>query len=188
MLRDLSVTTYDPNRLLRKYTCPVHAAFRFAESPPSGAGQSPCGASGAWGLDLSGQSGNPTPGGIHGAGGIGGVLAMRDNVANKSYLYCYDANGNVTQLMDVADGSVDARYEYYPYGGELLSTGVFNPFRFSTKYLDVESRAYYYGYRYHMPKHGRWLNRDPIGYTGGQYVIRTGRRNAPYHEVWNGAS
>src|SRR5262249_18393422 len=31
-----------------------------------------------WGLDLSGQNGNPSVAGIHGAGGIGGLVAIED--------------------------------------------------------------------------------------------------------------
>jgi len=129
-----------------------------------------------WGLDLSGQSGNPSASGIHGAGGIGGLLAMADVDGSKDYLYFCDANGNVGQMVDLSDGSVDAAYEYYPFGGELVTSGLsiadVNPFRFSSKYLDTESRAYYYGSRYHMPKHGRWLNRDPIEEDGGYNLYR----------------
>jgi len=71
-------------------------------------------------------------------------------------------------------GTTAARFEYYPFGGDLVS--VFNPtsgsnparnnpFRFSTKYRDNESKCYYYGYRYLRPKHGRWISRDPLGET-----------------------
>jgi RHS repeat-associated protein len=42
-----------------------------------------------------------------------------------------------------------------------------NPFRFSTKYHDVEVGLYYYGYRYYSPNLGRWTTRDPIGEEGG---------------------
>jgi len=57
-----------------------------------------------WGLDLTGQSGNPSVGGIHGAGGIGGLLAMRSGSGTAttsddgSYLYFYNANGRVARV------------------------------------------------------------------------------------------
>jgi hypothetical protein len=65
-----------------------------------------------WGLDLSGLSGNnqggggPYVAGIHGAGGIGGLLATYDPsvTPTHSFIYCYDANGNVGQLLDIANG------------------------------------------------------------------------------------
>lgn len=40
-------------------------------------------------------------------------------------------------------------------------------FGFSTKYTDEETGLCYYGYRYYDPEQGRWLNRDPIGESGG---------------------
>ena len=45
--------------------------------------------------------------------------------------------------------------------------------RFSTKYFDIETGLYYYGYRFYHPIIMRWLNRDPIGENGGcnVYVI-----------------
>jgi len=138
-----------------------------------------------WGLDLSGQSGNPSVGGIHGAGGIGGLLATHwtsnttSTSDDKAYIYFYDANGNVGQMIDVVSGTnygaIAAKYEYYPFGGLLAIDGVAaeaNPFRFSTKYRDNETGCYYYGYRYLRTKHGRWLSRDPIGNRGGSNLMR----------------
>jgi RHS repeat-associated protein len=131
-----------------------------------------------WGLDLSGS--------LHGAGGIGGLLAMQDNSGGTgqggtsgqggtggppvNYVYLYDANGNVGQLVNLADGTLAARYEYDPYGNSLVAEGPMaaaNPFRFSTKYLDADTGQYYYGYRYYLPRLGRWANRDPIGQRAG---------------------
>lgn len=65
---------------------------------------------------------------------------------------------------------VTAQYEYDAYGQLIRAAGTFadaNPFRFSTKYYDEETRFYYYGYRYYDPYNGRWLSRDPIGKAGG---------------------
>ena len=85
------------------------------------------------------------------------------------YYYQYDANGNVRELTD-AVGTIVYRYEYTPFG-KLVSdggdTGVVNPFRFSTKYYDRETKLSYYGYRFYDSELGRWLNRDPIEETGG---------------------
>src|SRR5262249_19027867 len=81
-----------------------------------------------------------------------------------NYWYFYDANGNVSDIINSADGSLAAHYESTPYGGDLVATGPFaqtNPFRFSTKYIDVESGLYYYGYRYYSPRLSRWMSRDP---------------------------
>ena len=122
------------------------------------------------GLDLS-QS-------IGGAGGVGGLLAVQNvgsSLPAKTYYYAHDANGNVTQLIDGADGSVAAHYEYGPFGEAVVVTEdadvaqsfAHGGFRFSGKLLDSETGLYYYGYRYYDPGHGRWLNRDPLEEQGG---------------------
>ena len=53
--------------------------------------------------------------------------------------------------------SVDTEYEYSPFGEVIRSSGIYadvNTFRFSTKYLDVETGLYYYGYRHYDPARG----------------------------------
>ncbi len=121
-----------------------------------------------WGLDLSGS--------IHGAGGIGGLLATEEPQTtgeSKKHWFTYDANGNVGQLLKYVAGTstvtLAAHYEYDPYGNVIVaddvdSSGIVsaNPIRFSTKWFDVETGLYYYGYRYYSPRLGRWISRDPI--------------------------
>jgi RHS repeat-associated protein len=41
-----------------------------------------------------------------------------------------------------------------------------NPFRFSTKFQDVETDLLYYGYRYYSASTGRWLGQDPVNELG----------------------
>jgi len=143
-----------------------------------------------WGLDLS-QT-------VHEAGGIGGVLACLETQGtstttdDKKYWFCYDANGNVGQVLEYDDKdfvTVAARYEYDPYGNVIAMDDPdgngydeINPFRFSTKWLDTElagpningaigdTGLYYFGYRYYSPRLGRWLNRDPIGESGARII------------------
>jgi RHS repeat-associated protein len=119
-----------------------------------------------WGLDLSGSA--------QGAGGVGGLLAVSDqstiNNQPSSHFAVFDGNGNVAGLVNAADGSISADYEYGPFGEVIRSTGPMakaNPFRFSTKYQDDESDLLYYGYRYYNASTGRWLNRDPLQEKGG---------------------
>jgi len=105
---------------------------------------------------------------------------MRDAGTSTDLLYLYDANGNVGQLIKTSDGSFGAKYQYYPYGGEIQAVGTYatvNPFRFSTKYWDTEHQALYYGYRYHKPKLGRWLSRDPIEERGDLNLLRFAANN-----------
>ncbi|MGE0481618.1 MAG: hypothetical protein AB7Q17_14215, partial [Phycisphaerae bacterium] len=81
-----------------------------------------------WGLDLAGLNGSIND--RTSAGGIGGLLAVHDETveSGEDYIYFYDANGNVSQLVAFEDGYGDAtddgwhmdrlvaRYEYDAYG------------------------------------------------------------------------
>jgi len=116
-----------------------------------------------WGLDLS-QS-------LQGAGGVGGLLGVEELTGSHQglYAFAFDVNGNVSEVLAAA-GAIAAHYEYSPFGEVIRSTGTYadaNTFRFSTKYLDVETDLYYYGFRYYDPATGRWLNRDPLQERGG---------------------
>jgi RHS repeat-associated protein len=113
-----------------------------------------------WGFDLSGS--------LQGAGGVGGLLAVRDQATigrgPSSHFVAIDANGNVTALVNAADGSLSAAYEYGPFGEVLRATGLMakaNPFRFSTKYQDDESDLVYYGRRYYSASIGKFVSADP---------------------------
>ena len=66
-----------------------------------------------WGSDLSGT--------LQGAGGVGGLLAIQDS--SDVFYASYDGNGNLTALVDSSDGSIQAQYEYDPFGNILRMTG-----------------------------------------------------------------
>ena len=117
-----------------------------------------------WGTDLSGSQ--------QGAGGVGGLISMTmySGANAGTYFYSFDGNGNLAALVNAANGSLAAQYEYGPFGEVIRSTGslaLVNPFRFSTKYQDDETGLLYYGYRYYDPSAGRWPNRDPLEEQGG---------------------
>jgi len=114
-----------------------------------------------WGLDLSGS--------MQGAGGVGGLLAIKPTGTN-TFFVSYDGNGNVTDLIDAATGTTSGQFEYGPFGEVIRATGPSakaNPFRFSTKYTDDETDFLYYGFRYYNSIAGKWPNRDPYGERGG---------------------
>jgi len=126
----------------------------------------------AWGSDLSGK--------IDGAGGIGGLLLV--NELSSSYQVSYDGNGNVSVLTDSATGLITVEYEHDPFGGTLKASGAYatkNPFQFSTKYTDPDVGLIYFGYRYHSPRIGRWINRDPAEEDGGVNLYTYLQNSAP---------
>jgi RHS repeat-associated protein len=117
-----------------------------------------------WGSDLSGST--------QGAGGVGGLLEVSDyGSSNTNCFPAFVGNGNVMALVNAADGTLAAEYDYGPFGELIRQTGPMattNPYRFSTKYDDDESDLLYYGYRYYKPSTGTWLSRDPKAERGGK--------------------
>jgi len=112
-----------------------------------------------WGPDFSDAQGS--------AGGAGSLLA----IYNPGYTLTYampDALGNIVGHID-ASGALVAAVEYTPYGRAINSFGTLAdyPIGFSGQYTDWETGLVYYGLRYYMPKHGRFINRDPIEEAGG---------------------
>jgi RHS repeat-associated protein len=123
-----------------------------------------------WGLDLSGSP--------QGAGGVGGLLFIRDLPSAIWYCPAFDGSGNVSALISMANGTVAAQYEYGPFGEVIRATGPMaktNPLRFSTRCQDDETDLLYYGYRYYSVSTGRWLSRDPLAEIGFD-VSTTGKQ------------
>ena len=116
-----------------------------------------------WGNDLSGSQ--------QGAGGVGGLLEVSYHGSTTTNCFpAYDGNGNVMALVNAADGTQLANYDYGPFGEVIRMTGPMakvTRFRFSTKYDDDESDLLYYGYRYYKPSTGTWPNRDPLNAATG---------------------
>ena len=113
-----------------------------------------------WGVDLGG--------GIGSAGGIGGLLGIRQyQGGTTNYNVRTDGKGNVTEVRRT-NGTVVGSYSYAPYGRQLTQTNTYRqPFRFQSKLYQAQSGFVYFGYRWYDPTIGRWLSRDPIAEDGG---------------------
>jgi RHS repeat-associated protein len=134
-----------------------------------------------WGLDLSDA--------LQGAGGVGGLLITKHMpnstlpTQNSLYHHTYDANGNTSELLDVA-GDAAAHYEYDAFGKETVTTGAFaitNTYQFGTKLSDHNTNLHYYGYRFFNLNTGRWLNRDGIYENGGMNLYSFLANNGVTH-------
>ena len=117
-----------------------------------------------WGLDIALSQTN--------AGGVGALLQIADHPTGKTYLPTYDGNGNIVSLLNADTGALAAVYEYSPFGEPLRAQTLDpviadNPWRFSTKFTDLETGLSYYGLRYYNPKDGRFINKDPKEEAGG---------------------
>jgi RHS repeat-associated protein len=95
-------------------------------------------------------------------------------------LYCYDAHGNVTELIDAYSGAVVARYRYGVFGGTVRAEGPLaaaNPWRFATRYHDDETGLIIFPRRPYTPQLGRFLSRDPIEESGGLNLYAITKNN-----------
>jgi RHS repeat-associated protein len=117
-----------------------------------------------WGLDIS-QT-------VSEAGGIGGLLWTEIfNPSAAIFFIADDGSGNVVGAVGSSDSGVKGRWDYNAFG-EVIEDhsdpllGVM-PFRYSSRYFDVETGLLDYGRRFLNPKMGRWINRDPIFEDGG---------------------
>jgi len=114
-----------------------------------------------WGLDLS-QT-------LQDVGGVGALLSAATESDGNSYFVFEDANGNVTDYVDI-NGAIVAHYDFDAYGNIISSAGSKKDdflFRFSTKYFDRETGLYAYIFRDYSLKTARWLAREPLEENGG---------------------
>ncbi|WP_372852879.1 RHS repeat domain-containing protein [Pseudomonas protegens] len=92
--------------------------------------------------------------------------------------YQCDHLGTPQELTDQT-GEVVWSAQYKAWGGikeerssSALQQGITNPLRFQGQYHDPETGLHYNRYRYYDPEVGRFISRDPIGYTGGLNVFQ----------------
>jgi RHS repeat-associated protein len=81
--------------------------------------------------------------------------------------YQADGLGSITSLSTTT-GTVSDSFVYDSFGNVTSSTGTFaQPFRYTGREWDAETGQIFYRARYYDPSAGRFLNEDPIGFTGG---------------------
>jgi RHS repeat-associated protein len=68
-------------------------------------------------------------------------------------------------MVNAANGTTAATYEYGPFGEVIRATGPMaklNPFTFQTEVYDWETDKYYWKNRYYDSSSGKFLSRDPL--------------------------
>jgi RHS repeat-associated protein len=86
--------------------------------------------------------------------------------------YHRNALGSVMAITDMNEAEV-VSYRYDPYGKVTITRGgtpqssdpLGNHWTFTGRFLDEEAGLYYYRARYYDPATGRFLQRDPLGYS-----------------------
>lgn len=113
---------------------------------------------------------------------IGAAIALE--LHGRVFAPVHDHRGNVVCLVDAETGEVEEFYRFDPYGCEQCFTqgeAPLNPWRFSSKRYDEESRLIDYGKRYYDPESGRWLTMDPLGSVDGEDLYCFLRNNPLTH-------
>ncbi len=104
----------------------------------------------------------------------------------NTFFYHQDGLSSVTDLTDSA-GATAKSYSYDAYGNILESPGtVEQPYTYTGREFDSESGLYYYRARYYDPSTGRFLQKDPIGFAGGDLTLYQYVSNNPPN--WNDSS
>lgn len=124
--------------------------------------------------DYDGVTGNLQSRYVYGTGLDEALIAV-DSSGNKTYLH-HDKMGSVIATTN-GSGTVTNTNAYGPYGeiGTLSGTD----FGFTGQRYDSELGLCYYKHRYYSPAIGRFLQPDPIGYTGEDFSLYTYVRNSP---------
>jgi RHS repeat-associated protein len=95
-------------------------------------------------------------------------FAWGQTISGTNYFYTRDHLGSVRDVTD-STGTVQAHYEYGMYGEvtQTISTQSAD-FGYAGMYYHAPSGLNLATYRAYSPSLGRWINRDPIGESGGR--------------------
>lgn len=84
------------------------------------------------------------------------------------YRVVKDQLGSVRLVVNATSGEVTQSLDYDAYGRVLSETGAgFQPFGFAGGLYDADTKLVRFGARDYDPGMGRWTNKDPIGFAGG---------------------
>ncbi len=95
---------------------------------------------------------------------------------------CFYHTDNIDSIRKVTDsaGAVVNTYDYDSFGRfETRDESVTNLFTYTGREFDSESGLYYYRARYYDPETGRFINKDPLGFFGGNSNLYAYVRNSP---------
>ena len=95
-----------------------------------------------------------------------------------------DGLGSVRLVVNAATGAVMQRLDYDAFGRVLLDTNPgFQPFGFAGGLYDPDTGLVRFGARDYDPELGRWTNRDPVLFLGGDTNLYAYVRNDPVNLV-----
>jgi RHS repeat-associated protein len=111
--------------------------------------------------------------------------------STNNYWYHTDGLGNVTEITD-GSGTIIEQYRYDVYGKPTIRDGstnvlsasaIGNRLLFNARDRDPDILLYNYRYRYYSPGFGRFLQPNPIGFSGGDVNLYRYTLNNPVNEM-----
>ncbi len=102
----------------------------------------------------------------------GGTVVKRffgegEQISGANYYFTRDHLGSVREMTD-GSGTIQARYDYDPYGRQTLIAGTMSAdFGYAGMYVHQPSGLNLTLYRAYDPDLGRWLSRDPLAEAAG---------------------
>jgi RHS repeat-associated protein len=110
-------------------------------------------------------------------------------IQGTPYVPLHDHLGHCNTLLDMASNQVIETYDHTAFGLEQIfdadgnaQEGSINPWRYASKRFDPESGFIYFGKRYYVPSHNRWLTPDPLGMVDGVNLYPF-LRNNPFRYI-----
>lgn len=91
-----------------------------------------------------------------------------EQISGTNYYFTRDHLGSIREMVD-SSGTIQARYDYDPYGVRTKIQGAMDAdFGFTGHFMVASQPEHTFThYRLYRADLGRWLNRDPIGELGG---------------------
>ena len=132
------------------------------------------------GLAETDSSGNITAYYVYGYG-----LISKITPSNQAYYYHFDGLGNTIAITD-SSGNVVNKYSYDEHGKVLnQEEAISNPFKYVGRYgvMDEGNGLLYMRARYYDPEIGRFINKDPIGFAGGDLNLYAYVANDPINFI-----
>ena len=118
------------------------------------------------------------------------VYGDRENVPSYmvkggvTYRLVADTRGSVRLVVNAATGSIAQRLDYDAFGNVLLDTAPgFQPFGFAGGLYDAQTRLVHFGARDYDPETGRWIQKDPILFAGGDTNLYGYVGNDPVNNI-----
>ncbi len=118
------------------------------------------------------------------------VYGARGNVpeymlkGGQTYRILSDPKGSVRLVVNTATGQVAQRMDYDAWGNVTQDTSPgFQPFGFAGGLYDRDTGLVRFGLRDYDPAAGRWITKDPLGFSGGDTNLYTYASNDPVNRI-----